>query len=93
MPDPPVMKSRWLLVGVAGLSAQDELALGLAEVDDLAGLGRHEVLRDLALVVGADGERDPLPGTDAAEEIVKQRVIRRAEPGRSRPTWTYWPAR
>ena len=33
------------------------------------------------------------PGADAAEEIEKQRVSRLAEPGRSTPTWTYWPAR
>ncbi len=33
------------------------------------------------------------PAVDAAEEIEKQRVSRLAEPGRSTPTWTYWPAR
>ena len=32
------------------------------------------------------------PGSEAAEEIVKQRVVRRL-PGRSTPTWTYCPAR
>ena len=33
------------------------------------------------------------PAPEAADEIEKQRVIRRAEPGRSSPTWTYCPAR
>ena len=32
------------------------------------------------------------PGPDSAEEIEKQRVVRRA-PGISTPTWTYCPAR
>ncbi|WP_447646581.1 hypothetical protein [Nocardioides zeae] len=89
MPEPPVMNSRWLLVGVAGLSSRQKSPWACDRWTRNPGRAcstRNFETRPSPCARTVSVKRSP--GAEAAEEMVKQRVVRRA-PGTSMPTWTY----
>ncbi len=94
MPEPAVTNSRWLWVGVAGLSSSVKSPCAWLRWSIWP--GRASVTRNRETWPSSWARTVSVmrsPGIEAAEETVKQRVTRLAEPGRSTPTCTYWPAR
>ena len=90
MPEPAVTKSRWLLVGVAGLSSRVKSPCAWLRWSIWP--GRASVARNRDTWPSAWARTVSVrrsPGADAADDTVKQRAWRVAAPGRSRPTCTY----
>ena len=87
------MKSSGSMPGVAGLTGSVKLPSAWERWSSRPGSASTRRLLTWPSAWERTVSVSSSPAPEAGEEIEKQRVIRRAEPGRSRPTWTYWPAR
>ena len=93
MPEPPVMNRSGSIPGVAGLTGRVKSPWACERWSSWPGSASTRRLLTWPSAWERMVRAISSPAPEAGEEIEKQRVMRRAEPGRSRPTWTYWPAR